>query len=371
MGNSKKTRTRVATFIAAAGVLVMSSGAALMVSASPATAGGEDKPAICHPVNGKGETKTGWNIISPDKASSHIDESQYPNGHYWKHESKDGRHDEYAVNGSCPSPEVPPVDPTVINPQISYTDPNCDHPDQASYTLTVDDLDNIDAALTKVVTGSPVAGGSVQVTVSPKDGFVFEGGQESIAFPEHTFSNAVNCEIVVPPTVVTPAAPTSTDATCDAAPTVTLPSPAPVEEQPQVGRKAAGPVIQTADVDGVRYTVTGELVAGGHVDVDAVALEGFTIAEGATTHWGFDFAEPDCEVAGPGPQTDDGGSSPQEAVNTPQEATATPTVVEAGLTGASDLRGQQGLALLVAGMIMLVVAGGLGMVRPLGGKSRA
>ena len=42
-------------------------------------------------------------------------------------------------------------------------------------------------------------------------------------------------------------------------------------------------------------------------------------------------------------------------------AAVTPTVVHAGLSGASveDMRGEQGLALMVAGMVMLVAAGGL------------
>lgn len=65
------------------------------------------KQSVCHPVNGKGETGNGWNIISPNHASSHIDEDEYPNGTYWKHESNDGlRHDVYAVNGTCPGDPV-------------------------------------------------------------------------------------------------------------------------------------------------------------------------------------------------------------------------------------------------------------------------
>ena len=65
------------------------------------------KQEICHPVEGKGETGTGWDLISPDKASSHIDESLYPDGVYWKHETKDGRHDVYAVDGVCPGGPTP------------------------------------------------------------------------------------------------------------------------------------------------------------------------------------------------------------------------------------------------------------------------
>ena len=67
--------------------------------------GGDDerKPAVCHPVEGRGETGNGWNIISPDKASSHIDEDTGAG----KHTRKDGRTDVYAVDGKCPGPEIP------------------------------------------------------------------------------------------------------------------------------------------------------------------------------------------------------------------------------------------------------------------------
>jgi hypothetical protein len=49
--------------------------------------------------------------------------------------------------------------------------------------------------------------------------------------------------------------------------------------------------------------------------------------------------------------------------HTPAATVTTPTVVHAGLSGVStqDLRGEQGLALMVAGMVMLVAAGGLGL----------
>lgn len=56
-----------------------------------------EKPWICHPVNGKGETGNGWNLINPNHASSHIDDQGNP-----KHTSNDGRVDTPAVNGECP-----------------------------------------------------------------------------------------------------------------------------------------------------------------------------------------------------------------------------------------------------------------------------
>ena len=56
--------------------------------------------------------------------------------------------------------------------------------------------------------------------------------------------------------------------------------------------------------------------------------------------------------------------------HTQAHATVTPTVVHAGLAGVStqDMRSEQGLALMFAGMLMLVAAGGLGL--RLRGESR-
>jgi hypothetical protein len=124
----KLSRGQLAIVIASAALIVYT---IMGVFANPAIAGGNnhghDKKAVCHPVNGLGETKTGWDIISPDKASSHIDESLYPNGHYWKHESKDGRHDVYAVSISgvwtCPGGSNTTSTPTTTTPPTTTTTP--------------------------------------------------------------------------------------------------------------------------------------------------------------------------------------------------------------------------------------------------------
>lgn len=67
---------------------------------SPAQAGGssgkganDDKPWICHPVEGNGELGNGWNLINPDQASRHIDEKTGKG----MHTRKDGSTDRYAV----------------------------------------------------------------------------------------------------------------------------------------------------------------------------------------------------------------------------------------------------------------------------------
>ena len=75
-----------------------------------------------------------------------------------------------------------------------------------------------------------------------------------------------------------------------------------------------------------------------------------------------------CDVDAPQPQPQVEStvvvSPPKAKAHTKAHAAAvTPTVVEAGLfsTSGNDLRGEQGLALMVAGTVMLVGAGGLGL----------
>lgn len=84
---------------------------------SYATGGGHDKPWVCHPVNGKGETGNGWNLIKPSQASSHIDEATGAG----KHVTHDGRTDVYANGMTCPT--TPTEDPEPTNDPEPTDDP--------------------------------------------------------------------------------------------------------------------------------------------------------------------------------------------------------------------------------------------------------
>lgn len=258
MGNKKATKRltarRAATFLAALGALVMSSGVVLMATTTSANAA--QGPSICHPVNGNGELGNGWNLISPDHASSHIDESLYPDGHYWKHESKDGRHDVYAdEEGNCPG-DIVDV-PDVATASVTFTDPSCDNGNVASFSTSGENVTFDDPTATP--------GEEITVTATADDDAEFDGGDSQMTF-SHTFTAAEDCSTVTPPVVSPP------------------------------------------------------------------------------------------------------------KVNPPKQhhtTTVTPTVVHAGLAGVSseDMRGEQGLALMFAGMLMLVAAGGLGL-RVRGSESR-
>ena len=124
--------------------------------------------------------------------------------------------------------------------------------------------------------------------------------------------------------------------------------------------------------DHVEFAVVPEKDAysvGDQVTVTAEADEGYDFEEGAQTEWQHTFVASDapCDVTPPEvtpPETESTTVvSPPKKNHTKTHATVTPTVVEAGLSGATvqDMRGEQGLALTFAGMVMLVLAGGLGL----------
>lgn len=99
----------------------------LIAMAGPATAkchNGQNSPWICHPVASAtgGNQHNGYDLIHPANPSIHIDESLYPNGHYWKHEF-DGRHDRYAVDGGCDFGDTPPP-PVDACPDLAGDQPN-------------------------------------------------------------------------------------------------------------------------------------------------------------------------------------------------------------------------------------------------------
>ncbi|HEY0902332.1 MAG TPA: hypothetical protein VGE14_00425 [Marmoricola sp.] len=109
-----------------------------------------------------------------------------------------------------------------------------------------------------------------------------------------------------------------------------------------------------------------------NIIVTATATGGAEFEEGDPTTktfpLAFNPAEAGCgRIIVEGPQLDD----PKVEVSPPgADPAVTPTVVSAGLTDVGpDLRGEQGLALVFAGMLMLLGAGGLGL-RLRGGGSR-
>lgn len=270
---------RVATLVAALGMLAMSSGAVLMVTATSANADPISQPnsnhedhwevaegEVCAKTDSGSETggvlvpappaDTVWSKLVIKKGSGNIGvENQVFNNpvpgqtYTWVgfEEAQSGGWSHYIL---C---YVPIPEPELIEVDVEFTEPTCENENEASYTVT-GDTDNV-----TVDSNTPAEpGANVTVTVTAKDGFVF-AGDETTYEESHLFAEAETpCDEVVEPPVVEP------------------------------------PVVDP----------------------------------------------PDSTVATP----------------------TTPSVVSAGLaTDVRDVRGEQGLVLLVAGMIMVVLAGGLGL----------
>jgi hypothetical protein len=265
------TARRAATFLAAAGALVMSSGVALMVAATPANAAGEGHTPvnICHATSS--DTNPYVFITVDDdskKFEAHLEHRNNPNKTWhddtmWggvlhaagspKPDLIDGLDGE--ITGGVCNQEGDTED-LLTNASVTFIDPSCDNGNVADFT-TGGDTANVDFAITS---GSKAPGADIVVTATAHDGYVFGGDTDEIDFP-HTFGAVEDCTEVTPPT--------------------------------------------TTDV------------------------------------------------------------SPPKTKHTKTESTTvvTPTVVHAGLAGATvqDMRGEQGLALVFGGMLMMVAAGGLGL----------
>jgi hypothetical protein len=338
----------------------MSSGVALMVAATPANAAQVHKSYVCKYVNKPGGgselVQTGQNPIWVDNHSiagkdvvSVGDKFTDEQGYSVVIVANTAKLNPEPGLDACTGTPPPPLDQATAT--VSFTDPTCEAPSSGSITKSADEA-------SFVVTPDQASysiGDSVTVTATADSGAAFDEGATTTW--NHTFEPS-DGPCVEGPRVLTPQEPSFTDPTCTTDPSVTLPS------APVLSRAAAGSLPDSVDVNGIRYTATGDLVPGGTVTVDATLLDEGTTFGDAKHSWSHTFTTPTgCTQVSP-PVTES-----QVVVNTPKtkstktKSTVTPTVVEAGLVGTSaqDLRGEQGLALMVAGMVMLVAAGGLGL----------
>jgi hypothetical protein len=168
-----------------------------------------------------------------------------------------------------------------------------------------------------------------------------------------------------------------TSASCDDVGDVVLPAVADVDfNDPTCASPNSGTVDTTGQHADFAVTPLKDAYSVGDVvTVDATATDEAAFEEGAQTHWTHTLVASDAPststvVNPPTTPTTTSVSPPKAQVKAhvktkakAQVAAVTPTVVHAGLTSVSaqDMRGEQGLALMVAGMIMLVAAGGLGL----------
>ncbi|MCW2787311.1 MAG: hypothetical protein JWP74_3828 [Marmoricola sp.] len=436
---------RLATCMAALGVLVMSSGIALMVSASPATAA--NKVGICHATSSDSNP---YVFISVDddsvKLQGHLAHKLHPNK-TWKsagtfhgvpHAAGDPKPDLigsftddqgvfhlYDGNITAASCEGA-VAVTEATADVDFTEPSCANRNQPSFDTTGS---HVSFAITS---GSNTPATTIVVTATADPGVTFADGTTTEVFT-HTYGPAVDLNAAPCATADATAAVVFIDPTCanlnDASFTttganvtfaITSGSEAPGADI-QVTATAAlghtfgdlatkkvfshhfgdalnlagppcvvvGPPAPNADStasvhfvdptcdnlndasfttsgDHVSFAVTsGSAAPGADIEVTATADAGHTFANLTTSrifshHFGdaVNLNGAACSAVTP-------PSSEPPVVSVPSITPVTPTVVEAGLVGplTPDLRGEQGLVLLVAGMVLMVLSGALSLVR--------
>ena len=226
MKKNKRTLSarRVATFVAAAGALVLSSGVALIVTAGAANAA--TPVNICHATSSDSNP---YVLITVDddsvKFAGHLAHRNDPNKR-WKSDGTfngvphvknqakpdiigdyvgpngpvvlDGVVDATRCNGDI-EVEVPD-EPTTAS--VSFIDPSCANENAASYDPTGDHA-------TFELDGTVAAGQSVTVTATVDDGFTFPDDAQVLEF-DHTFTaaeedcNEVTPPVETPPVVATP-----------------------------------------------------------------------------------------------------------------------------------------------------------------------
>jgi len=223
MNNTKRNLSarRFAAFLAAIAALVMSSGVALLATATPANAA-VTPVNICHATSSDSNPYTFITVDNDSsKLTAHLAHRDDPNKR-WKSDGTfggvphvkdqpkpdiigdyldendqpvvmDGVVDNARCNGDT-EVEVPD-EPTTAG--VSFTDPSCANDNTASYATEGDHA-------TFELDGTVAPGEAVTVTATVEDGFTFPDDAQQLAF-EHTFGAAeADCNEVLPPEEPTP-----------------------------------------------------------------------------------------------------------------------------------------------------------------------
>jgi hypothetical protein len=212
--SNKPRARRLAGFIAAIGVLLASSGVALMATASPANAANE-KFFVCKYVGTPGVDEilqTGQNPISVSINAIPLPPADVIPGAEF--EDQHGRSVvlvEDTGQADPPRSACEPAEAEVVTVDVVFTDPTCDNDNVASYEVT-GDTENV----TVEESAAPAPGVEVAVTATANEGFLFETEDGGVAtYSEtHTFGDAADCSVApptpTPTTVVDPPAATPT-----------------------------------------------------------------------------------------------------------------------------------------------------------------
>ena len=217
-----------------------------------------------------------------------------------------------------PPTEVTPLAPTFIDPTCDVNVAGLVLPDGPT-------------GVTYQVTGDQQPDGTVTVTAVAGDGYTFPAGATTEW--EHTYDPAAtDCdEPEEPQEPQEPEEPTT-----GVSPDVVV-RPAVAFLDPDCDDPDAADVVLT-EVDGIAYTVTGDVEPGGTVTVTATAEDGHRIPRGQTTTWTHEFVEPDCDV-----------EVLPSVVEKPQAAPAAPAAQQLAATG-MDSTEMLLLAILLMGL---------------------
>ena len=223
----RRSGRRVATFVAALGALVMSSGIALLATAPAAHA--EKSPVnICHATSSDSNPYTFITVDNDSaKLTAHLAHRNDPNKR-WKSDGTfngvphtkgqpkpdiignyiDENGDPVTMDGvvnseTCGNQDVqPPVETTA---SVTFTDPSCANDNKPAYATEGEHV-------TFALDGTVAPGEDVTVTATVDDGYTFADDAQSLEF-KHTFADAADCSVsppVVTPPVVSPPAVTPT-----------------------------------------------------------------------------------------------------------------------------------------------------------------
>lgn len=247
-------------------------------------------------------------------------------------------------------PNAPPC--VIVNPPVAdstadvlFVDPSCVNLGLAVF------LPFGNQVTFAITDGVMLPGQPIEITATANAGHTFADNSTTKVFT-HVFGPAVNlngppCVIVNPPADADATAEVSfVDPTCDNANLATY----------------------TTSGNEVTFAITdGAVAPGSAVEVTATANAGHTFADLSTTQVfthlfspAADLNAEPCVTVEP-PVVNPPIVTPPGSVPLVDPPFAVPTVVRSGLVSADDLRGEQGMALLGAGMAMMVLAGGLGL----------
>ena len=284
--------------------------------------------------------------------------------------AKDFSHAFPAIPDNCGGGTETPLDATATQ---HVEQPSCENDGVGSLSVTGD---HISLSPDSPQTGGP--GAHVSIVATALDGHLFADESSEKTFAVTFDSYDTNCG---EPQLAAPVDPKFVDPTCDNQDGADVILPAETAVLSRKAAAASAAIIKQGTVDGVTYTVTGDLAPGGTVDVDATPAPGFVFTDPLPkTHWSHTFpafvgagttpgeGEIVCGTIVEPPVVKPPATKPPATKPPAAPPPATPTIVESGLSSLPGSTGTvpAGLApgLFGGGFALLLLAGWLVRSQP-------